>query len=115
MASEHHVKCPRVGIEPSTNLPGWCIPTQVISDHYGKDGYFACASGKMEYFTGLGDLSRSYGGTPSSHGGAGPPLKKALTKNCLSSSARYVCEGSCILVCDLPILVSSRTSKFGDF
>jgi hypothetical protein len=75
---------------------------QVISDCEGKDEYSARASGNM----GLAPSSRisqvsttlvvAMRAPPLSHGGARPPLKKAQTKNSLSPSVGYVCEGSCI-------------------
>jgi hypothetical protein len=66
-------------------------------------------------FASLDILSRGCGGIPIKSRSSCTPLKKACTKNYVPNFARYMCEESCILLCDLLILVSSLSSKFGDF
>jgi hypothetical protein len=45
--SERQLKRPRAGTGPPTDLPGRYHPTQVISDHEGKDEHSTRISGKM--------------------------------------------------------------------
>jgi hypothetical protein len=48
---------------------------------------------------GPGDLDCGSGGIPMSLGEAGPPPKKARTKNCLPPFAQYMCGGCCMFIC----------------
>jgi hypothetical protein len=46
-SDERQLKHPRTGTEPSIDLPRWLLPTQVTSDHGGKDELLASDSGTM--------------------------------------------------------------------